>query len=207
MHVLTATRPDRKVAPVLSAAAAAALVLGGINVFHTFGPIHLHNDGPLGALSGASFAFDAGATGPWTAGYELCLEPGSDAAVLESVSPVSAGGPELVFLGAFVRDPAFGIGGIVRGFPAAMPGAREPVSGYRVTQECDSSGGQPTGAPQVTTELDIGIGTPAQSTGGGWSGYTVAYHVGTTQYVVDWDTGIAVCGPTAPASSACTPPH
>jgi hypothetical protein len=29
------------------------VVLAGINLFHTFGPIHLLNDRPLGSLSGA----------------------------------------------------------------------------------------------------------------------------------------------------------
>jgi hypothetical protein len=208
--MLTATRPTSKVAPLLSAATAAALVFVGINLFHTFGPIHEHNDGPLGGLSGASFAFDAGATGPWTVGYELCLQPGADPAILESITPVSAGGREPVFLGAYVVDPPAGTesligGGNVRGFPPATFGNLLPVAGYRVTQECNSSGGEPTGAPQVTSGLYVGVGTPAQSTGGGWSGYTVTYRVDATQYIVDWDTGIYICGPTAPASSGCNP--
>jgi len=45
--VLTATRPDRKVAQILSACTAVVLVVVGIKLFHTFGPIHEHNDGPL----------------------------------------------------------------------------------------------------------------------------------------------------------------
>ena len=213
MPVLTATRPDRKVAPVLSAAAAAVLVLGGINLFHTFGPIHEHNDGPLGPLSGASFSLNAeSGSGPWTSGYELCLEDGPDAVILESISPSSDAGTGLDFLGAVVRVIHAGANdsiGEEAGYPPRVTEVLHPVAGYRVTQQCNFTlGGKPNDQPQPTTtaELDVGVGKPAVSTGGGWTGFNVAYRVGATEYIATWDTGFWICGPTAPAAASCEQP-
>jgi hypothetical protein len=209
--VLTATRPDRKVAPVLSAAAAAVLVLGGINLFHTFESIHEHNDGPLGPLSGGSFSLEPeSGSGPWTSGYELCLEDGPDAVILESIAPTSKAGTGLRFLGAVVRVIHPGTNdsiGEEAGYPPRVTDVLHPVAGYRVTQQCNfTRDGQPNGQPQPTTELDVGIGKPPGSTGGGWSGFNVAYRVGTTQYIATWDTGFWICGPTAPAAASCEQP-
>ena len=175
---------------------------------HTFGPIHEHHDGPLGPLSGASFAFAPSDSGAWTSGYELCLEQGTDPVILESVSPVDGGGAKPNFLGAFVRAiPADSGGaiGTVRGFPPTVSETLHADNGYQVTQHCNFS--QPTPArPTSYTELDVGIGRPSPFTGGGWSGFTVAYRVGSTQYVATWDTGLYMCGPTAPAASGCNQP-
>ncbi len=203
--MLTATRSDRKVAPLLSAAAAGLLVFGGINLFHTFGPIHEHNDGPLGPLSGASFSFAASDMAAWTSGYDLCLEQGTDPAILESVSPVAGGGSAPNYLGAFAREIPAGTGGAIgteQGFPPAVSEKLYPIDGYQVTQQCNFN--QSVNASRMAyIELDVGIGRPSSFTGGGWSGYTVNYRVGATQYVATWDTGLYMCGPTAPAASAC----
>jgi hypothetical protein len=183
--------------------------LAAINLFHTFGPIHLHDDGPLGSLSGAGFAFDSHSTGPWTMGYELCLAQASDPVIIESVSPASRVGGRLNYLGAFVREiPGLtvdstrtgAIGG-TQGFPPTVSETLRPVAGYQVTHQCASSGAQ-----SPYTELDIGIGRNTDSIPGGWGGYTVDYLVGTTEYVVTWDTGIYDCGAHLPMSAVCIPP-
>src|ERR1700676_4043821 len=111
--------------PRISGLIGVGAVVLGINMFHTFGPIHLRNDGPLGSLSGGSFAFASSTSGPWTAGYELCLQPGADPVIIESISPASELGGRLDYLGAYVRaitpvtSVATSTGGIgdVQGFP------------------------------------------------------------------------------------------
>ncbi len=84
-------------------------------------------------------------------------------------------------------------------------GVLHPVAGYAVAQQCNSSGGEPVGTASAS-ELDTGVGRPAGSTGGGWSGLTVNYRVGSTQYVVTFDAGLYACGPGAPAASGCNQP-
>lgn len=183
--------------------------LAAINLFHSFGPIHLHDDGPLGSLSGAGFAFDSHSTGPWTMGYELCLAQASDPVIIESVSPASRVGGRLNYLGAFVREiPGLAVDstrtgaiGGTGGFPPTVSETLRPVAGYHVTHQCASNGAQ-----SPYTELDIGIGRNADSIPGGWGGYTVDYRVGTTEYVVTWDTGIYDCGAHLPASAVCIAP-
>jgi hypothetical protein len=51
-----------------------------------------------------------------------------------------------------------------------------------------------------------GAARRAPSAGGGWTGFTVAYSVGSTQYVATWDTGLYACSTGAPVSAMCTPP-
>jgi hypothetical protein len=190
-------------------AAIAAIVFAVVNVFHTFGPTHLHDDGPLGPLSGASFAFDSTSTGPWTAGYELCLQQGTDPVILESVSPASVVGGGLHFLGAFVREipgdtstaTRTGPIGNVGGFPPKVDEALEPVAGHAVTHQCDGNG-----PFSPYTELDVGVGRLAGGTFGGWPGFTVDYRVGLTQYVATWDTGLYACGTSTPAPTPCAIP-
>ena len=205
--MLTATRQDRKVAQVISVAAAAVLVFAGINLFHTFGPIHETNDGPL-SLGAAGMALAPGDSGAWTIGDELCLEQGTDPVILESLSPVNGGGAAPSFLGAFVREiPGDAGGGIgsERGFPPVVSEKLYPVDGYQVTQQCNFN--QPVPAtPPPSIELDVGIARPPSFTGGGWSGWTVSYRVGSTQYVATFDGALYMCGPTAPAGSGCNPP-
>jgi hypothetical protein len=197
----TWVRSHPRLARLVAVAGAAAVVFAGINLFHTFGPIHLHNDGPLGSLSGAGFAFDGSTTGPWTSGYELCVQQGSDPVVIESVTPATVIDSGLRYLGAFVREiPANAssqIGGNTAGFPPAVTEALHPVAGYPVTHPCDWSG-----VRAAVTELDIGVGRVATTTGGGWTGFSVDYRVGATQYIVTWDTGLYACGSSAPQ---CTP--
>lgn len=194
-----------RLARFVALAAAAAILFAGINVFQTFGPTHLRNGGPLGSLSGASFAFDGSTSGPWTAGYILCLQGGSDPVVMESVSPASTLGIGLRFLGAFVReippDQSTNTGaiGTAAGFPPKTTEALKRLQGFRVTQPCDANPSHFTVA-----ELDVGLGRAAASPGGGWTGFTVDYAVGASQYVVTWDTGLYACGPGA--GPMCTPP-
>jgi hypothetical protein len=196
---------------LLAVAAAAGVVVAGINVFHTFGPIHLHDDGPLGSLSGAGFAFASSTTGPWTAGYELCLDHGIDPAIIQSVSPASLVGSGLTFLGAFVREipagpsgaPTSGSIGTVEGYPPTISGAHHAVAGYPVTHQCSTNGSH---QPFPYTELDVGVARAAHASGGGWTGFTVAYIVDSTPYVVTWDTGLYACGPGASVSALCAPP-
>jgi hypothetical protein len=201
--------------PRLSVLIGVGVVFAGINLFHTLGPIHLHNDGPLGALSGASFAFDPSSPGPWTSGYGLCLQPGADPAIIESVTPAGPVGGGLKYLGARVREIApdtsmtTNTGGIgeVQGFPPKVTQALRPVAGYRVTHVCTWEEPQSASNAQGPyTELDVGDARNAPSAGGGWTGFTVAYSVGSTQYVATWDTGLYACGTGAPVAPMCTPP-
>lgn len=201
--------------PLLAALIGVGVVLAGINLFHTFGPIHLHNDGPLGSLSGASFTFDSSTPGPWTSGYSLCLQPGADPVTIESVSPASEVGSGLNYLGAYVREiqpdtsmtTSTGGIGTVQGFPPKVTQTLHPVAGYRVTDACSSEGAQSaTSVFPAYTELDVGIGRRAGPAGGGWTGFTIAYSVGSTQYVATWDTAIYACGTGTPVGTMCTPP-
>jgi hypothetical protein len=201
--------------PRISGLIGVGAVVVGINMLHTFGPIHLHNDGPLGSLSGASFAFASSTSGPWTAGYELCLQPGAGPVIIESISPASEVGGGLNYLGAYVREMtpdtsvATSTGGIgdVQGFPPNATQTLHPVAGYRVTHECSWEGAQSaTYGSSPHTELDVGIGRRAPAAGGGWTGFTVTYSVGSTQYVVTWDTRLYACATGAPLSAGCTPP-
>ena len=201
--------------PRISGVIAVAVVFAGINLSHTFGPMHLHNDGPLGSLSGASFAFDPSTTGPWTSGYGLCLQPGADPAIIESIAPADEVGAGLRYLGAYVRkmapdtSTATNTGGIgtIDGFPPKVTQTLHAVTGYRVTHVCSWEVAQSASSAQATyTELDVGIARRSPSAGGGWTGFTVTYSVGATQYVATWDTGIYACGTGAPVSTMCTPP-
>jgi hypothetical protein len=189
--------------------------VAGVNLFHTFGPIHLHDDGPLGSLSGASFALDSSTAGPWTAGYELCIQPGADPAIIESISPASQVGSGLNYLGAYVREiepdtsMTTSTGGIgeVQGFPPKVTQRLHPIAGYRVTHECSWEEAQSAAnASSPYAELDVGMERRAPSAGGGWTGFTVAYSIGSTQYVATWDSGAYACGTGAPVSAMCTPP-
>jgi hypothetical protein len=121
--------------PRISVLIGVGVVVAGINLFHTFGPIHLHDDGPLGALSGASFAFASSTPGPWTSGYDLCLQPGTDPAIIESVTPAGPVGGGLKYLGAYVREiepdtsMTTNTGGIgeIQGFPPTVTQALRRV--------------------------------------------------------------------------------
>jgi hypothetical protein len=193
----------------------AGVVLAGINFFHTFGPIHLHNDGPLGSLSGAGFAFDPSTSGPWTAGYDLCLQPGAQQVTIESVTPASEVGAGLNYLGAYVREivpdtsTTTNTGGIgsLDGFPPKVTQALHPVRGYRVTHECTWEESQPPSSMGPYTELDVGVGRRSLSADGGWTGFTVTYVEGLTQYVATWDTDLYACGTGTPTVAMCTPPN
>jgi hypothetical protein len=204
--MVTAVRPDRRVSTVIACAAVAVAAFSGINVFHAFGPIHLHDDGPLAGIGGG-FSFDAtGSSGPWTVGYQPCVNQASDPVILERVAPASEAGPGVHFLGAFARliPGTGGAIGSMTGFPPQVPEVLHPVAGYTVTQQCNFNSSQPA-APTSTSEIDVGVVKAAGSTGGGWSGLTVDYRVGSTQYVVTFDADIYVCGPTAPAAAQCNP--
>jgi hypothetical protein len=205
--MVTAVRPDRRVSTIIACVAVAVAAFAGINVFHAFGPIHLHNDGPL-AGPGNGFTFDAGSgSGPWTVGYQLCVDQGTDPVILESVTPTSETGKGLRFLGAFARLIPTDAGGAIAeqtGFPPRVLQTLQPVAGFAVTQQCNFNSNQPP-APTSTSEIDVGVGKVAGSTGGGWSAFTVDYRVGSTQYVVTFDAGLYVCGPTAPTAAQCNP--
>jgi hypothetical protein len=204
----TLMRSHPRLSRLIAVVGGAAVVFLGINVLHTFGPTHLHNDGPL-VLSGAGFAFASSTPGPYTGGYVLCLQQGTDPAIIESISPASTVGIGLNYLGAFVRDLPADTGdgiGTSEGFPPKVAEKLLPVACYRVTHQCSWLGGQsPNSTPPASAELDVGIGRRSQLTGGGWTGYTVAYVVDSTQYVATWDNGIYACGQDAPASG-CLPP-
>src|ERR1700722_17067623 len=153
--MLTATRQDRKVASVASVAAAALLVFAGINLFHTFGPIHETNDGPL-SLGAAGMALAPTDSGAWTIGDDLCVEQGTDPVMLENFSLVAGGGKAPRVLGGFVREIPHAAGGGIgseQGFPPAVSERLYPVDGYQVTQQCNFN--QPTPAmPPPSIELD-----------------------------------------------------
>jgi hypothetical protein len=200
--------------PWVSGLIGAFVVLAWVNVFHVFGPIHLHDDGPLGSLSGASFAFDPSTPGPWTAGYELCLQPGAGPATIETVAPAGVVGNDASYLGAYVREitpesattdssPGIDTG---EGFPPKVTQRLHPVAGYRVTHECSWEGPQPANPLAPYTELDVGMGRQTPSSGGGWTGYTVTYVDDSTQYVVTWDTSLYACTSGAPVAAVCAPP-
>jgi hypothetical protein len=196
--------------PWFSGLIGVGVVLAGINFFHVFGPIHLHNDGPL-ALAGAGFAFDPSTPGPWTAGYDLCLQPGADQAIIESVVPASAVGTGLDNLGAYIREIVPGqssSGGIdtSSGFPPKVTQTLHPVHGYRVTHECSWEGSQPPSPAAPYTELDVGVGRRSLSADGGWTGFTVTYVEDLTQYVATWDAELYACGIGPPTVAMCAPP-
>jgi hypothetical protein len=201
--------------PWFSGLIGAGIVLAGINFFHVFGPIHLHNDGPLGALSGAGFAFDSSTSGPWTAGYELCLQPGADQVIIESIAPASEVGAGLKYLGAYVREivpdtsTTTNTGGIDTGsgFPPTVTQTLHPVRGYRVTHECSWEESQPPSSQGPYTELDVGVGRRSLSEDGGWTGFTVTYVEDLTQYVATWDTELYACGTGPPTVAMCAPPN
>jgi hypothetical protein len=202
--MVTSVRPDRRVSTIIACAAVAITAFAGINVFHAFGPIHLNNDGPL-VLGAAGFTFDADSTGPWTLGYQPCVNQGTDPVILESIAPVSATGNSLHLLGAFARlipaDTGGAIGSVT-GFPPRVSQVLRPVDGFAVTQQCNFNSNTPP-VPTSTSEIDVGVGRLAGSTGGGWPGYTVTYRVGATQYVATLDGPVYICGPTAPAAAQC----
>ncbi len=128
--------------------------------------------------------------------------------ILESLATVSGGGSPPNFLGAFVREiPSGASGGIgsEQGFPPVVSEMLYPVDGYQVTQQCNFNQATPA-IPPPFIELDLGIGRPPSFTGGGWSGLTVNYRVGSTQYVATFDAPLFLCGPTAPTTSGCNPP-
>ncbi len=203
--MVTAVRPDRRVSTILACVAVAVATVAGINVFHAFGPIHLHNDGPL-AFGGAGFTFDADSgPGPWTAGYQPCIQQGTDPVILESIAPTAEQGNGLRLIGAFVRlipVDAGGAIGEIPGFPPQVSEVLQPIDGYAVTQQCNFNSSEPP-VPTSTTEIDMGVANPVGSTGGGWSGVTVDYRVGATQYVVTFDAPLYICGPSAPAAAQC----
>ncbi|MGA7987255.1 MAG: hypothetical protein WCB51_02530 [Candidatus Dormiibacterota bacterium] len=204
---MTAVRPDRRVSTIIACTAVAVTAFAGINVFHAFGPIHLHNDGPL-VLGAAGITFDAGSTGPSTIGYQPCVNQGTDPVILEGIAPVSATGDGLQFLGAFTRLIPADTGGAIgseAGFPPHVLQVLQPVAGFAVTQQCNFNSDTPP-VPTSTSEIDVGVGKPVGSTGGGWPGYAVTYRVGSTQYVVTLDGPVYICGPTAPAAAQCNHP-
>ena len=133
--MVTQVRPDRRVSTIIACVAVAVTALAGINVFHAFGPIHLDNDGPL-VLGAAGFTFDADSTGPWTLGYQPCVNQGTDPVILESIAPASETGESLHFLGAFARlipaDTGGAIGSVA-GFPPHVMQTLQPVAGFAVT--------------------------------------------------------------------------
>ena len=179
------------------------VVLATVNAFQTFGPIRVHADGPLGPYGGSGFSFTPTDPGPWTQGYELCLAQGIAPAVVERISPATVAGGGLTYLGAFVRQYSTAHGyndalAETNGFPPPVSGVLHPAIGFPVTTACAA-----TGVPPIYTELDVGFGKPAHSTGGGWTGINVAYRIGATQYVVTLDYNVYSCGPSAPAVAAC----
>lgn len=202
--MVTSVRPDRRVSTIIACVAVAVAAFAGINVFHAFGPTHLDDDGPL-VLGAAGFTFDADSTGPWTLGYQPCIEQGTDPIILESIAPASETGNSLHFLGAFARLIPVDTGGAigsVGGFPPHVLQALQPVAGFAVTQQCNFNSNQPP-APTSTSEIDVGVSRLAGATGGGWSAYTVDYRVGSAQYVVTFDADVYICGPAAPAAAQC----
>jgi hypothetical protein len=144
-----------------------------------------------------------------------CLQPGTDPAIIESVTPAGPIGGGLKYLGAYVREiepdtsMTTNTGGIgkIQGFPPTVTQALRPVADYRVTHVCSWEEPQSANNAQGPyTELDVGAARRAPSAGGGWTGFTVAYSVGSTQYVATWDTGLYACRAGAPVSMMCTPP-
>lgn len=195
-------------------AATAALALGvaAAIVISARGGQLIHEQDGQGVLASAGgpgvwngFAFREDDPGPWTMGYKLCvMEPGKSA-VLESVYPAHAVGSGLQLLGARVREFQYpwGGSGIIsqEGYPPDLPGPSHPLRGYVVQSPCGDS------APGAEyTELDVGVGKPAGSTGGGWNGIDVAYRVGSQRYVVTFDDFVDSCGPEAPAYAGCSGP-
>jgi hypothetical protein len=139
---------------------------------------------------GWGFAFDAGGSGPWTAGYQLCVNQGTAPVILVRLIPADSGGAI----------------GTAAGFPPQVSEVLHPVAGLAVMQQCNFNSSQPA-VRTSTSELDVGVGKPAGSTGGGWSALTVDYRAGSTQYAVTFDAGLYVRGPNAPAAAGCNQPE
>ena len=142
--------------------------------------------------------------GPWTFGLRLCLAHGTDAAVIESVSPTATVGSGFRLLGVFVRDwnPTSSDTPIISvdEFPVATRAVLHPATGFAITQPCPASAGM----PQRYTELDVGFARTG-SDGGGWKGIDIAYLAGGQRRIVRLNHDLLICGTSTIAECAGPP--
>jgi hypothetical protein len=167
---------------------------------------HADGDGDLASRGRTSdvltHAFDQSHGTTWTIGVPLCLERGSDPAVLDgTVGPVTTVGGRLRFLGAYTRESVPGAvnyrGGSVGGYPPNIPGPLHTERGFAVSRPCDFSRPDPA-ARQI--ELLVGVAYAGGSDGGGWYGLDIGYETRGHHHVLattGWN--ILVCGPAMPA--------
>ncbi len=189
-------RPTRRVLlGGLGVVAVVLVVIGAALLIRGPGGRHADGGGIL-ASSGSpdahgSYGRDARSTGPVTGAIRLCLERGTDPAVIESIGPDGVVGAGWQYLGASVRVfvPSSGHTPIISmdRYPPALPDALQPAIGFGVTTPCGTIGSGPY------TELLLGF-SPTGTAGGGWSGVDVTYRVGGVEYVLVVRQAFVQCG-------------
>ncbi len=189
-------RPSRRVVLAgLGGVAVVLVVIGAALLLRGPGGRHADGAGIL-ASSGSpdahgSYGRDARASGPVTGAIRLCLERGTDPAVIESIGPDRVVGAGWQYLGASVRVfvPSSGHTPIISmdRYPPALPDGLQPASGFGVTTPCGPVGAGPY------TELLLGF-APTGATGGGWDGIDVTYRVAGVEYVLVVRQAFVQCG-------------
>jgi hypothetical protein len=165
---------------------------------------HADGDGIL-ASNGTSgfhnsYGRDRHSTGPVTGAIRLCLQRGTEPAIIESIGPDEVVGSSWRLLGASVRvfTPSEGHSPIISmdGYPPALPDTLQPAVGFGVTTPCGD-----VASGVAYTELLIGL-EPTDPAGGGWDGIDVTYRVGGTESVLVVGQAFVQCG-TAPLPDYC----
>ena len=193
---LLSRRPSRRV--VLRAAGLVGVVVVAIAAFLVLrGPGGRHADGAgILASTGSpdshnSWGREATATGPVTGAIRLCLQRGTDPAVIEAIGPDRVVGAGWRYLGASVRvfTPGADHTPIISmdRYPPPLPDPLEPAIGFDVRTPCGDVGAGPY------TELLLGL-APTDPAGGGWDGIDVTYRVGGTEYVLVVRQAFVQCG-------------
>jgi hypothetical protein len=197
-------RPPRRVVVAgLALIVVIAVALGAMQLAQGPGGRHADGNGILASTGSPGFhnswGREARASGPVTGAIRLCLERGSEPAVIESVGPDKVVGSDWHLLGASVRvfTPSSGHSTIVSmdGYPPPLPDSLQPAIGFAVTTPCGDVGSGPY------TELLIGF-EPTDPAGGGWDGIDVSYRVGGVEYVLVVGQAFVQCG-TAPLPGYC----
>jgi hypothetical protein len=197
------------VAVALIGLAAAALFAGVLSPPHVIH--HDDGEGPLGSEGGAGYHITSardpqgGRYTSWTDGVRLCLFSGTEAAILDDVSPRATVGTGFEFLGARVREFTYEplVHSFIEstfGFPPSTTDVPDPlyeVAGFAVTSPCSQP---PSGS---YTELLIGLAMVGDD-GGGWQGVDVAYSVGGQSYVLFIDEDLLICGRSTPLCPPAT---
>jgi hypothetical protein len=130
----------------------------------------------------------------WTYGVALCLASGTTPATLDAVAPVSTVGTGFRLLGVGVRTfrftpshhPIISVSPWPPP-PGVVPDEIHPIRGYSVSTPCQHVAGMDY------TELLVGLGRVG-TTGGGWHGIAIDYHVGGDRRVLVLDHDLQICG-------------